>query len=60
MIHAKSPEDAYRRAIELGKQGESTYQNPAGRNVIKFRGIKELDVVHDQLEHGAELKSLNM
>jgi hypothetical protein len=41
----------------LGKQGESAYQNPAGKHVaIKFRGSCELSVVHDDLEHGAELR----
>lgn len=57
LIKASSPEDAYTRAEELGKLGESTYNNPEGRMVIaRFRGLKELDVVHDPLEHGTELR----
>ncbi len=59
LIHAHSPEEAYERAIDLGKQGESEYQNPAAKKVtIKFRGLSSLNVVHDQLEHGAELRYL--
>jgi len=57
LIQARSPEEAYDRTIEVGKQGESAYQNPAGKHVaIKFRGSCELSVVHDDLEHGAELR----
>ena len=57
LIQARSPEEAYDRTIEAGKQGEGTYRNPSGKHVaIKFRGICELSVVHDDLEHGAELR----
>jgi hypothetical protein len=56
LVDASSPEDAYRRAMELGQQSELTWQNPKGRTVVsRFRGLSELDVVHDPLEHGAEL-----
>ena len=56
LVKASSPEDAYRRAMDLGQQSEDTYQNPEGRTVVsRFRGLRELDVVHDPLEHGAEL-----
>jgi len=56
LIEAASPEDAYRRAIQLGQDGEVTYQSPQGLTVVtKFRGLKHLGVVHDSLEHGAEL-----
>jgi hypothetical protein len=57
LINAHSPDEAYDRAINLGREGESEYQNPAGQKVvIKFRGLGALSVVHDQLEHGAELR----
>jgi hypothetical protein len=56
LVKASSPEDAYRSAMELGKQGQITYENPEGRTVVfRFRGLSQLDVVHDPLEHGAEL-----
>jgi hypothetical protein len=56
LIHAHSPEEAYDRTIEFGKQSETAYQNPAEKDVvIRFRGIRKLSVVHDDLEHGAEL-----
>jgi len=56
LVHASSPEDAYTRAISLGQEGDTEYLNPAGKLVtIRFRGLSYLDVIHDQLEHGAEL-----
>lgn len=57
LIEAKSPEDAYRKALELGKAGENSYNNPEGKLVtVKFRGLGHLDVILDALEHGAEIQ----
>jgi hypothetical protein len=57
LIQANSPDEAYDRAIELGQQNTSEYQNPAGMKVTtRFRGLAALSVIHDQLEHGAELR----
>jgi len=56
LIRANSPEEAYERAQELGKQGEITYKNLRENKVaIHFRGLHSLDVIHDDLDHGAEL-----
>jgi hypothetical protein len=56
LIHARSADEAYRKALEFGRASESTYQNPDGNEVAaRFRGIKSLDVIHDKLEDGAEL-----
>lgn len=56
LIHARSPEAAYARALQIGEAGESTYQNPDGATVkSNFRGLGYLDVIHDGLEDGAEL-----
>lgn len=56
LIRADSPDEAYERALELGRAGNTQYENPARRKVrIRFRGISHLDVIHDELEHGAEL-----
>ena len=57
LVNATSPEDAYQRAMDLGRQSEDTYKNPESRTVVsRFRGLGQLDVVHDRLEHGAELR----
>src|SRR5262250_878679 len=56
LIRADSPEEAYQKAFKFGEQGETSYDNPQGHRVeIKFRGIADLDVIHDELEDGAEL-----
>jgi Domain of unknown function (DUF4288) len=56
LVHASSPDEAYELAIALGKSGDTEYSNPAGKLVTtRFRGLSYLDVIHDQLEHGAEL-----
>ena len=56
LIHAASPEGAYEKALEKGRQGEIDYTNTDGRPVrIMFRGLRNLHVIHDRLEDGAEI-----
>jgi Domain of unknown function (DUF4288) len=56
LIRADSPDEAYDKAIELGKQSELSYENPAGRLVkTRFWGLGELTAIQDDLADGAEL-----
>ena len=56
LIRANSPEEAYDRAMLLGKEGEVIYENPEGKKVtLRFRGLRDLNVVHGELQHGTEL-----
>jgi hypothetical protein len=56
LVRADSPEEAYQSALALGKEGEITYTNPEGKTVqVYFRGLRALNVIHGELEHGAEL-----
>ena len=56
LIRADSPEDAYEKALECGRQGETQYANPQGQLVrIRFCGLRDLNVIDYELEHGAEL-----
>ena len=56
LIRADSPEQAYKKAIALGKRGNTRYENVNGKKVtIRFRGLRELNVIHDELDHGAEI-----
>src|SRR5262249_3693296 len=56
LIRANSPEKAYDKAVALGKEGEHSYENTEGKRVtITFRGLRDLNGIHDKLEHGAEL-----
>ena len=56
LVRADSPEEAYERAIRLGKEGEMTYTNPENKTVHTiYRGLRDLNVIHGDLEHGTEL-----
>jgi hypothetical protein len=56
LIRADSAEEAYEKALELGSDAETTYENPDGKLVtITFRGLRDLWPIIDKLEHGAEL-----
>lgn len=56
LIRADSPEEAYTKATSLGASGETEYNNPQGRQVrIRFRGLRELQAVHEELRDGTEL-----
>jgi Domain of unknown function (DUF4288) len=56
LVRADSPTEAYDRAQDLGTQGESSYENSHGKTVThRFRGLRSLEVIHEELEHGAEL-----
>jgi hypothetical protein len=56
LVQANSPEEALRKANKLGLEGEVSYENTEGKQVTTtFRGLRDLNVIHDELEHGAEL-----
>jgi hypothetical protein len=56
LIRADSPEEAFEKAEQLGREDEDTYKNPDNHTVtVTYRGIRALNVIHDELEHGAEL-----
>jgi hypothetical protein len=56
LVRADSPDEAHEKAVAVGKRGNTKYKNPAGKMVaIRFRGLKELSVIHDELEHGSEI-----
>jgi hypothetical protein len=59
IIHASSPEEAYQRAIALGRRRAISYQNPRGQKVTtRFRGLANLDVIHDPLGDECEIMYL--
>jgi hypothetical protein len=56
LIRATSPEQAYSHAIALGQQSEVRDSNLEGKQIVtRFLGLRNLDVIHDALEHGCEL-----
>ena len=56
LVEADSPERAYEKACALGRNAEQVYANSDGKEVrVVFRGLRQLNVIHDGLEDGAEL-----
>lgn len=56
LVRADSPEEAYEKAIEVGTAGEQSYENMDGKRVtFRFRGLRDLNVILGELEHGTEL-----
>lgn len=56
LIRADSPEDAYQKAMEIGTANEASWENIDGKQVtFSFRGLRDLNVIHGELEHGTEL-----
>lgn len=56
LVEATSPEVAYRKAGKLGRESQHRYLNTDGKRVrVKFRGLRELNVIHDDLEDGVEI-----
>src|ERR1700733_3993714 len=56
LIRADSPDDAYTRAEELGRAENTSYMNPDGEIVtVRYRGLRDLNVIQGELEHGTEL-----
>lgn len=56
LLNANSPEVAFEKAQQLGLDSEDSYLNPEHQTVtFTYRGLRDLNVVHDQLEDGAEL-----
>lgn len=56
LVNATSLEDGYKKALLLGAQHNDTYLNTDQiRVTVRFRGLRNLLLVYDKLEHGAEL-----
>jgi hypothetical protein len=56
LISADAPEEAYVKALQIGKNSETSYENPDGKAVeITFEGLSDLDLIDEELEDGAEL-----
>jgi hypothetical protein len=56
LVRADSPEEAFEKAEKLGHEEEDNYPNTEGKMVtFRYRGLRNLLEVHDELEHGGEL-----
>ncbi len=56
LISASSPEQAHEKALIHGKLYEDTWTNPDGEQVVsRFRGLRDLLLIYEKLEDGAEI-----
>lgn len=56
LVEAKTPSEAYRKSLALGKETNAKYKNRAGETVIvRFLELGNLDVIQDPLEHRCEV-----
>lgn len=56
LLKAKSPHEAYQKAIEHGRASEQAVKINGKDGLCRFRGLRDLTLVYDKLEHGAELE----
>jgi hypothetical protein len=56
LVRADSPEEAYQKSMDLGVGRELSYENPDGKRATKrFKGLRDLLVIYEELKHGAGL-----
>jgi hypothetical protein len=56
LIKASTPEEAYEKAVNHGKIYESSWRNSEGEQVVsRFRGLRDLLLIYEALEDGAEI-----
>ena len=56
LIHADSPEEAYKKAMARGSAINDTYEISPGKKVVStFRGLSDLNPILDELEDGATI-----
>jgi hypothetical protein len=56
LIKASSPEEAYEKALNHGKLYDNSWTNTDGELVVsRFRGLRDLLLIYEKLEDGAEI-----
>jgi hypothetical protein len=60
LIEATSPEEAYEKAMQHGRASENEIRINGKKGRFIFFGLRDLMLVYDQLEHGAELEWYEM
>jgi len=57
LVKAKNPDEAYRKALKIGKSEEQEYLNTEGDSVkFTFEGLTSLLPIYEELEDGSELE----
>lgn len=56
LIKADSPEVAYKKAIRHGKDSEGELQINGHKGYCRFKGLKKLVPIYEEIEDGAEIE----
>jgi hypothetical protein len=56
LIRADGPEDAYQKAMERGRSNEQPVRIDGVEGRCRFLGLRDLVIIYDELEDGAELE----
>jgi hypothetical protein len=56
LIKAESPEEAYQKAMKHGVDSEDDVGVNGRKGRLKFKGLKDLVLIYDDLEDGAEIE----
>jgi hypothetical protein len=56
LIRARNPEEAYRKALKHGRQNEEKVKIGGKDGQCRFKGLKDLVLVYDDLDDGSELE----
>jgi hypothetical protein len=56
LIRAKSPEEAYRKALKHGRLNEEKVKIDGEDGYCRFKGLKDLVLIYDDLKDGSELE----
>ena len=56
LIQANSPDEAYEKAMKHGRDSEEEIRVNGKKGYHRFVGLKDLVLVYDQIEDGAELE----
>jgi len=56
LIKARNPEEAYRKALKRGRWNEEEVKIDGVDGYCKFKGLRDLVLIYDELEDGAEVE----
>ena len=56
LLNARNAEDAYRKAMKLGQLNEQKVRIGEKEGFLRFKGLRDLVAIHDELKNGAELE----
>jgi len=56
LVEARNPKEAYAKAVKRGRENEGPVKIDGEAGYCRFRGLRELSYIYDELEDGTELE----